>query len=118
MSIFLRFAFQGLRRLSQPGKLQAQNTDGQSRRKRHPLRAKTVSILRTHEKAHIDYTDPAHMTASLSSLVEDDGTQPDRLFPGKPVDNYLSTLDHAVTALSRSEAYLPQLWSDPDRLSS
>ncbi|KAF7233293.1 hypothetical protein EG68_05760 [Paragonimus skrjabini miyazakii] len=58
------------------------------------------------------------MTASLSSLVEDDGTQPDRLFPGKPVDNYLSTLDHAVTALSRSEAYLPQLWSDPDRLSS
>ncbi|KAF6778789.1 hypothetical protein AHF37_01722 [Paragonimus kellicotti] len=110
--------FQGLRRFSQPGMLQAQNADGQSRRKRHPLRAKTVSILRTHEETHVDYTDPSHMTASLSSLVEDHAAQRDRFFAQKPVDNFLSTLDRAVTALSRSEAYLPQLCSDPDRLSS
>ncbi|KAF5398252.1 hypothetical protein PHET_08635 [Paragonimus heterotremus] len=58
------------------------------------------------------------MTASLSSLMEDQAAQPDRLFPQKPVDNFLSTLDRAVTALSRSEAHLPQLWSNHDRLSS
>ncbi|KAF8566687.1 hypothetical protein P879_06302 [Paragonimus westermani] len=109
---------QGLRRLSQPGKLQPQNADGQSRRKHHPLRAKTISTLRNHEEAHFDYIDPAHMTASLSSLIDAHAAQPDRLFPQKPIDSSLSTVDRAVTALSRSEAYLPQLWSDPDRLSS
>ncbi|KAA3679710.1 uncharacterized protein DEA37_0001377 [Paragonimus westermani] len=109
---------QGLRRLSQPGKLQPQNADGQSRRKHHPLRAKTIATLRNHEEAHFDYIDPAHMTASLSSLVDTHAAQPDRLFPQKSIDSSLSTVNRAVTALSRSEAYLPQLCSDPDRLSS